>query len=55
MCVCVCVCVLDREGNKVVASRALAIVWTAMYLTCDSDYLSDFHELLSPPYRCQPV
>ena len=45
MCVCVCVCacvracvcVLDREGSWVVASTALVVVWTAMYLTGYSD------------------
>ena len=26
VCVCVCVCVLDREGNRVFASRALVVV-----------------------------
>ena len=33
MCVCVCVCVLDGEKSRVVASIALVVVWTAMYIT----------------------
>ena len=39
MCVCVCVCVLDGEESRVVASIALVVVWTAMYLTSYNDYL----------------
>ena len=50
--VCVCVCVLGREGSWVFASTALVVVWTAMYLTSYSDYLTGFHEPPSPPYRC---
>ena len=34
-----CACVLDREGSWAVASRAVVVVWTAMYLTNYSDYL----------------
>ena len=49
--VCVCVCVLDKEGSWVFASTALAVVWTAVYLTGYSDFLTNFHEPLSPPYR----
>ena len=52
MCVCVRECVLDREGSWVVASTALAVAWMAMYLTSYSDYLTDFCEQLSPPYKC---
>ena len=26
MCVCVCACVLDREGSRVVSSRAVVVV-----------------------------
>ena len=35
-----------------VASRALVVVQTAMYLTGYSDRLTGFHEPLSPPYKC---
>ena len=35
-----------------VASRALVVVQTAMYLTGISDCLTGFHEPLSPPYKC---
>ena len=52
--VCMCVCVLDRDGSRVIASRALAVVWMTVYsdyLTVYSDYLSGFCELLSSPYR----
>ena len=31
--VSVYVCVLDEEGSWVLASRALVVVWTAVYLT----------------------
>ena len=27
-----CVCVLDGEGSRVIASIAVVVVWTAMYL-----------------------
>ena len=47
-----CICVLDGEGSRVVASRALVVVWKAMYLTSYSDWLAIFHEPLSPPCRC---
>ena len=60
--VCVCVFVLNREGSCVFASRALVVVWTAVYLTAYSDCLTacsdcltGFREPLSPPYRCQIV
>ena len=57
MCVCVCVCVsacvyvcvfvrvyvLGRERSWVFPSTALVVVWTAMYLTGYSDYLTGFH------------
>ena len=33
----VCICVLDEEGSRVVANRALLVVWKAMYLTSYSD------------------
>ena len=54
--VCVCVCV-DREEIWVFAGTALVIVWTAVSLTSSpySDYLTSFHEPLSPPYRCYTV
>ena len=49
VCVCVCVCSfvrpLDWEGSWVIASRALAAVWTAVYLT-------GYSEPLLPPCRC---
>ena len=35
------VCVLDRQGNWVFACTALVIVWTAVYLTGYSDYVTD--------------
>ena len=49
-CVCVCSSNVDEEGSWVFTSRALAVVWTAMYLTGYFDYLTGFHEPLSPPY-----
>ena len=49
---CVCVSVLGREGNWVFASKALVVVWTTMYLTGYSDWLTGFGGPLSPPYRC---
>ena len=66
LCVCVCVCVsacvyvcvfvrvyvLGREWSWVFASTALVVVWTAMYLTRHSDYLTGFHEPLSTSYIC---
>ena len=52
VCVCVCVCVLDWEGSRVVASTALVVVWTAVYLIGYTDCLTGFREPLSPPYRC---
>ena len=42
--VCVCVCVLNEEGNKVVASRAVEVAQTAAYLTGYSDCLTGFSE-----------
>ena len=53
MCVCLymCVCVLDEEGSRVFASAAL-VVQTAVCLTGCSDYLTSFHEPLSPPCSC---
>ena len=47
-----CVCVLDREGSWAFASRALAVVFTAVYLTGYSDCLTGFHKPLLPPYGC---
>ena len=60
VCVCVCVrvcvracmCVLDRDGSWVFASKALEVVWTAVYLTSYSDYLTSYCEPLSPSYSC---
>ena len=52
VCVFVCVYVLGREWSWVFASTALVVVWTAIYLTSYSDYLTGFHEPLSTPYRC---
>ena len=40
--VCVCVCVLGGERSWVFASSALVVVWTAMYLTGYTDYLTGF-------------
>ena len=34
-----------------VAGTALVVVWTAMYMTGYSDYLTIFREPHSPPYR----
>ena len=54
-CVCyVCVCAVDREGSLLFASSAPlpAVVWTPMYLTGYSDYLTGGLEQSSPPYRC---
>ena len=42
----VCVCILGREGCCVFASKALVVVWMAMYLTSYSDYLTSYHEPL---------
>ena len=47
LCVCVCVCVLDWEGSRVVASTALVVVWTAVYLIGYTDCLTGFREPLS--------
>ena len=47
MYVCMCVCVLDGEGNKVFASRA-------MYLTGFSDWLTSCCKPLSPLYKPFP-
>ena len=44
--------VLDGEGSMVVASTALVVVRTAVYLIGYSDCLTGFREPLSPPYRC---
>ena len=56
MCVCVCACVpvhvLDTEGSRVVARRALVVVETAVYVTGFSDCQIGFCEPLLPPYRC---
>ena len=48
--VCVSLYVVDREGSQVFASTALEVVWTAVHLTNDSDYLTGFCEPLSSPY-----
>ena len=57
-CVCmhanVCVCVLGGEGSWVFARTAWVVVWTAMYLTGYSGYVTDFREPLLPPYRRHP-
>ena len=34
-----------------VAGTALVVVWTAMYMTGYTDYLTIFREPHSPPYR----
>ena len=47
-----CVCVLDREGSRVFASKALGVVKTAVHLTDDSDCLTAFHEPLLPTSGC---
>ena len=39
------------EGSWVFAATALAAVRPAMYLTGYSNYLTGFHESLSPPYK----
>ena len=58
MCVCTCIrlCILDREGNRVFASRAQAVVQMVVYLTgfTFNDCLAGFHEPPLPPYsyRC---
>ena len=51
VCVCVCVCVCAHIC-MVVASTALVVlvIWTAMYQTSYSDYLTGLPEPLSPPY-----
>ena len=43
VCVFVRVYVLGRERSWVFASTSLVVVWTAMYLTGYSDYLTGFH------------
>ena len=54
-CVLVCVCVPDGK-RRVFASNtssiALTVVWTAVYLTGHSDYLTGFREPCLPPNRC---
>ena len=54
VCVCVRVCVLDGEGNRVFASRALVVVSTDGSVSDGhySDCLTGFRELLSLPCRC---
>ena len=52
-CVCVCaqVCVCSRQGKELgVASTALEVVWTAVYLTGYSNYPTGLHESLLLPY-----
>ena len=49
--VCMCACVLDRDGSRVFASRALIVAQMTAYLTVYSDYLTGFREPLSSPYR----
>ena len=53
VCVCMCIrlCILDREGNRVFASRAQAVVQTVVYLTgfTFNDCLAGFCEPLLPP------
>ena len=46
MCVCLCVCVLDGEGNRVFASRAL-VVLVAVHLTGYNTFPTGFREPLS--------
>ena len=49
MCVSVCVC--SRQGKELgVASTALEVVWTAVYLTGYSNYPTGLHESLLLPY-----
>ena len=43
--------VLDMEESWVFANTAL-VIWTAVFLTSYSDYLTGFYEPLSPPYKC---
>ena len=53
VCLCVCaVCVLDREGNMMLASRALVVVQTAVDQTLYSNCPTGCCEPLSPPYKC---
>ena len=40
----VSMCVLDKKGRWMLASTALVVVWTAMYLTGCSNYLTGFYE-----------
>ena len=49
---CMHVCVLDREGSRVVASRALVVVQTSVYPTGYRDCLTGFHEPLLLPKWC---
>ena len=52
MCVCagVCVWVCSRQGKELgVASTALEVVWTAVYLTGYSNYPTGLHESLLLP------
>ena len=47
-------CILDREGSRVFASRALvAVVQMVVYLTGYGDCLTGFREPLSPHHRCR--
>ena len=41
---CVRILGVDLEGSWVLASTALVVIWTAMYLTRYSDYLTGFRE-----------
>ena len=62
LCVCVvtvvsylCVHVLNRAGSKVLFSRALVVVQTAVYLTGYSDYLTSLHEPFHHIINVTPV
>ena len=50
VCVQVCVWVCSRQGKELgVASTALKVVWTAVYLTGYSNYPTGLHESLLLP------
>ena len=57
VCACKYACFLARKRSMVFASIALVVlvleVWTAVYLTSYSDYLTSFLEPLLPPYSCR--
>ena len=51
LCVCMSVCVVDREGNRVFASRTLAVLTTMYYVVAIDGSISDQLQRLSDQFR----